>query len=362
MKKTVLYLVILLILGFGVYYFLIKPDSTGYSQSEAGFTVKDTSAIGKIFLVSPDGESILVERTDSGWMVNKQYKALPSTLNLLLKTFVQQAALYPVTKNALDNAIKIMATDHIKTEIYDRAGKKITSFYVGGAAVNNTGTNMLMEGAETPYVVHITSFNGALTPRYTTRITDWRDRTIFNMPPEEIKSVSVKYIEKPINSFEIVRDGENVTINADPRIVKHLDSPNYRRARVFLKYFTNVNCEGYLNGLPDNDTTIKTAPRYCTIELNGLHGQHQSVDIYWMAINKRSKNLTVSNPYVPDGYDADRLYAIINNYKDTVLIQQWAFRNIFHNAYEFFQKDGTTSIPDFVQPGAEKNVILQRKK
>lgn len=362
MKKTLLYLVILLVLGFSVYYFLIRPGGPNYRQSEAGFTIKDTASIGKIFLVSSDGASVLVERTDSAWMVNKQYKAMPSTLRLLLTTFTQQAALYPVTQNALDNVVKIMATEHVKVEVYNRQGEKITSFYVGGTAVNNTGTNMLMEGAETPYVVHITSFNGALTPRYSTNILDWRDRTIFNLPADEIKRVAMTYHDKPINSFEIIRVGDSLQINADPQVAKHLDAPNYRRARVFLKYFTNVNCEGYLNGFPDNDTTIKTAPKHCTIELNGMHGQHQSVDIYWMAINKRSKNISVSNPDVPDDYDADRFYAIMNNYKDTVMIQQWAFRNIFHKAFEFFQKDGTVATPDFVRPGAEKNVIMQRKR
>ncbi len=361
MNKTILYLAILLILALGIYYFLIRPTDPVYSQTEAGFTIKDTGAIGKIFLVSPDGESILVERTDSAWIVNKQYRAMPSTLNLLLTTFTKQAALYPVTQNALDNVIKILATDAIKVEVYARDGKKMTAFYVGGTAVNNTGTNMLIEGAKTPYVVHITSFNGALTPRYTTNLADWRDRTIFNIPAEEIKSVSVKYAEKPVNSFEIVRNNDSVVINADPRIMR-MDHPNTRRAKMFLSYFTNVHCEGYLNGFPDNDATIKNAPKYSTIEVNGIHGQHQLIDVYWMAINKRSKNMSVTNPYVPDGYDADRFYAVTNNYKDTLMIQQWAFRNIFHNAYEFYQKDGTIAAPDFVRPGAEKNVIMQRKK
>jgi hypothetical protein len=85
-------------------------------------------------------------------------------------------------------------------------------------------------------------------------------------------------------------------------------------------------CEGYLNGLPDMDTTLKTAPKQSEIDVQGIHGQHQHADIYWMAINRRSKNLETSNPDVPDDYDADRLYAVINNGKDTVMIQQFAFR------------------------------------
>jgi hypothetical protein len=92
-----------------------------------------------------------------------------------------------------------------------------------------------------------------------------------------------------------------------------------------------------------------------------MHGQHQRVDIYWMAVNKRSKNLTESNDEIPDDYDPDRLYAVINNLKDTVVIQQFAFRDIFHKAYEFFQKDLTPSeMPK--ENKMPKNVIMRKNK
>jgi len=340
MRKTLLYLVILALLGFGIYYFIFDNNDSPYKPAEAGFTIKDTASVGKLFLVSNNGESILAERTDSGWIVNKRYKALPSTVNLTLMTLATQAALYPVTKSAYDNVIKSLATDAIKVEVYGRDGKKMKVIYVGGNSVNNLGTNMLLEGAHTPYVVQVPGFNGYLTARYTTRMTDWRDRTIFNIPAAEIKSVSVQYPgDKAINSFEISRDNGNVVIKGDPAITKTLDSANMRRANLYLGYFSNVNCEGYLNGLPDLDTSIKTAPLQSSIEVTGLHGQRQHVEIYWMALNKRSKNVDVSDPDVPDDYDADRLYAVINNNRDTVMIQQFVFHKIFRKCYEFFQKD-----------------------
>src|SRR6185312_15056085 len=161
MRKTLVYIAILAILAFGIYYFLFNNNSSSqYSDTEAGFTIKDTAAIGKLYLVSNDGEGVLVERTDSGWMVNKTYKALPGTLNLLLETFHDQAPLYPVTKNAYENVVKSLSTDGIKVEVYGRDGKKIRVFYVGGPAVNNIGTNMMIEGSHTPYVVQVSSFNG----------------------------------------------------------------------------------------------------------------------------------------------------------------------------------------------------------
>jgi len=359
MRKTVIYIAILAILAFGIYYFLVRNNETAFSENDAAFTIKDTGSIGKLFLATNDGESILAERTDSGWIVNKKYRALASTLNSILETLTKQAPLYPVTKAAYDNVIKALSTDGIKVEVYGRDGKKMRVFYVGGVGVNNIGTNMMMEGAKTPYVVQVTGFNGYLTPRFTTKLRDWRDRTVFNIPPEEVKKVSVQYADKPINSFVISHDSGTVRVDGDPEYTKKYGELNTRRVNVYLKYFTNINCEGYLNGLSDMDTTLKTAPKYLSIDVEGMHRQHQHVDIYWMLLNRRSKNSTVANPDIPDDYDADRLYAVINNYQDTILIQQFVFKKLFRKAFEFYQKDvAPTNQPDkYVQP---KNVMMHK--
>jgi len=359
MGKTLLYIVILGLLGFAVYYFLFAEHTdTPYSADEAGFTVADTGAIGKFFIVSNTGQSVLVERSDKGgWTVNKQYKALQSAVDIVFQTISQQKVLYPVTKTAYENVVKSLSTEGTKVELYDRSGKKTKVFYVGGPAVNNNGTNMIIEGAKMPYVVTISGFNGALTSRFQTDMRFWRDRTIFSIPGDELQSVSVQYEGKPINSFTITRVNDtDVAMTADAGIAA-IGAFNKRRAKVYLRYFANVNCEGYLNGLSDMDTTLKTAPKQSTIEIVGKHGQRQRADIYWMAINKRSKNRSVADPDIPDDYDADRLYAVINDNKDTVMIQQWAFRDIFHKAYEFYQKDVTPVIPE-----RPKNVLMHKDR
>ena len=361
MRKTIIYLVIFVLLAFGTYYFIFNNNSSSpYSATEAGFTTKDTGAIGRIFIASNDGESVLVERTDSCWVVNKTYKAMPSTLNLILNTLATQAALYPVTKNAYETVVKTLSTDAIKVELYDSKGKKMKVFYVGGAAVNNAGTNMLMEGARQPYVVQVPGFAGYITARFTTRMSDWRDRTIFNIAPDEIKSISFQYLDNPINSFILSRDKDSVTVQADPALMHGLDALNSRRAKAYMKYFSNVNCEGYLNGLEDMNATIRTAPKESSIDIVGMHGQHVHADIYFMALNKRSKNILTHNADVPDDYDSDRMYAVVNNGKDTVLIQRYAFRNIFHKAYEFYQKDGTQAKPPQDPTKPPKNVLMHK--
>ena len=350
MRKTIIYIFILALLGFSVYFFLFRGNKPTYDDKEAGFTIKDTAILGKIFLAGPAGQTILLERTDSGWMLNKKYKVLASTLHEMMMTMNQQEALYPVTTAAHDAAIKQLSADGVKVELYGRDGHKLKAFYVGGIAPNNTGTNMLMEGAKEPYVVHIQGFNGYLSPRYPVRLTDWRDRTVFNIPAAEIKTISVQYKDNPTNSFVVNKEGDSVTISADAGIVHGLEGFNPKRAHSYTTFFTNVNCEGYLNGLSDMDTTLKTAPMQSVVEVTGIHGQHQKADMYWMALNKRSKNIQSTNVDVPDDYDADRLYAVINNNQDTVMIQRFAFNKIFRKAFEFYMQSDSSHSQQRVAP------------
>jgi len=342
MRKTLLYVIILAVLGVGIYYFLFNKKASLYDRSEAAFNIKDTGNIGKIFIASPNGITATVERTDSGWMVNKQYKALPTTIKNVLTTLYQQEALAPVTSAAHDLVIKSLATEGIKVEVYDRKGSKMTTFYVGGEATNNMGTNMLTEGATQPYIVQIQNFNGYLTTRYTTNIRDWRDRTVFDVPADQIKEVSVVYTDKPINSFTLKQDNGKISFDADKAIAGNTPKLNMRKANVYLKYFTNLNCEGYINGAPNLDSMIKNTKKHSAIDLTTVKGQHQHLDIYWLPLNRRSKNTLTSDPDVPDEYDADRLYAIMNDNKDTVMIQRYVFSKLFRNAYEFYEADDST--------------------
>ncbi len=362
MRKTLIYILVLALLGAGIYWLLPgNKNENPFNAEEAGFTIKDTGSIGRLFLAAADGESVLVERTDSGWVVNKKYPVLRSTLNMLLTTFVNQAPLYPVTQNAYENTVKAMATHGTKVEIYDRQGKKMKVFYVGGAAVNNSGTNMLMEGASKPYVVETPGFVGYLTPRYATKLRDWRDRTVFNIPAQDIKSVSVQYADKPENSFTVSRDAnDSLAVTTDAKVMRSADGLNKKRVVTYLNFFNNINCEGYLNGLADNDTTIKTAPRHSTIVLTSKSGKVQHVDIYWMAVNKRSKNQKSST--IGDqqqDYDSDRLYAIMNDYKDTVMIQQLVFHNIMRSGKEFYTRDMGQPAPTVNQAEIKGHAITR---
>jgi len=337
MKKTLLYFVILAILGVAVWFYLFSDKGNPFGMNEAGFTVKDTANIGKIFIANNTGTSVLLERTDSGWLANK-YKVLPAPLHLLLTTLYNQQPLYPVAEPAQEHVIKALAGNAVKVEVYDRKGGKMIVFYVGDEAYKFAGTNMLMQGAKKAFVVKIDDYSGYLRPRYSPDIKDWRDRSIINLQPDEVRSVTVQYPDKPINSFTITNNNDKVTVTTDSAVMRS-NAFNARRAGLYLKFFSNINGEGYLNGFADMDSILKIMPRKCTIDVTSNANTTTHIDIYWMPVNHRSKNLLTSDRYTPDKYDPDRFYAVFNHYKDTMLIQNFVFEKLMRQGYEFYQPD-----------------------
>src|SRR5690606_2945170 len=134
-----------------------------------------------------------LERREEGWVLNNKYPVLQSTLRQLLRTLYLQRASHPVPDSYRDDVIRSLVGGRIKTELYDREGRKMRTFYVGGEISRFAGTAMLMEGSERPYVVGIAGFDGYLTTRFSTDIGQWRDRIVFDYEPEQIGQISVRY-------------------------------------------------------------------------------------------------------------------------------------------------------------------------
>jgi len=338
MKKTLLYLFLLVALGFGVYYFIFSNTDQVFSQKEAGFTLEDTAAIHQIYMVRTNGEAVRLTRTKEGWLLNNKYPAHLSTVNILLKTLKLQEAQFPVPEQAHNGVVKSLAGNSVKVEIYDSKLQKMRTFYVGSENQKVNGTFMLMEGAEQAYVVSEKAFEGYLSPIYSTNEDDWRSKNIFHFPPELIRLVATTYPQMPQYSFTI-ENGQAPKVVADAKTINGRPL-QMKRVQSYLKFFDNVNCEGYLNGFPHIDSIISHTPKVCNIKVLATNGKEQMIDIYYMPINKRSKNLALPNPGY---YDQERFYAVFNNFKDTAIVQNQTFDKLMRNAAEFFEVDSTTT-------------------
>ena len=340
MQKTLLYLAILAILGFGVWYFLFSNKSGQmFRSADAGFTIRDTAAIGKIFLAANENpNTITIERKSGSWIVNNKYPVLRSTLDQLLTTLHNQRAAYPVPDNQRDGIIRNLAGAAIKTEIYDLEGRRMRTFYVGGELNKFTGTVMLMEGSEQPYVVQIPGFEGYLTTRFVADLSVWRDRLVFDIPAQQVEQISVRYAQEPLNSFTLTQRNGKVSVALDTAL--HFDKPvNERRAKGYLTFFTKIYSEGYANGTYGLDSTIRGVPVKALIDVRGTGGYHQAATIIYHPLDRRSKNIGDVPTSLDEQYNSDRYFAILNGGQDTATVQVPTFEKIFRRGYEFFMPD-----------------------
>jgi hypothetical protein len=330
MQKTILYLAILAILGFGVWFFLFSERKAG----DASFTVIDTASIGKIFLApNSSTQTITAERKPGGWIVNKEYPVLQSTLNQLLITIHNQRALFPVQDNQRDAVVRSLIASGVKVEIYDLEGRKMRSFFVGNEIGRFSGTVMLEEGSERPYVVQIPGFEGYLTTRYTANLAIWRDRLVFNYRPEDIAEVEVKFPLKPADNFTISNSGATPNVTLDPAI-RPQQPLNQRRVRAYLSFFKMMYNEAY-QSYPGLDTLIRDMPEFADVRVKDAAGKENSVRFFYAPVETRNGTVDVEGRT----YSDERYYAIMNNGKDTATVQIPLFERLFRSGPEFFVAD-----------------------
>lgn len=343
MGKTVVYIVLLGVLGFGVYYLFGRNSDGLYSEKDANFTFRDTAAIGKIFLVENDGKSILVERGKSNqWMVNKKFPAMPVQVLNILTCLKMQSALKPVSALEHDRVVKMLAGLGVKVEVYDREGNKMRSFYVAGQGPNYHGSYMILENADQPYLVEIQGFEGYLTPRYTTDLNEWRSREVFALAPKDIRSISVKYPLEMLNSFTMDNSAAKPTVLLDPQLQPGFTDLNEKRVNDYLGFYTRVNSEGYLNGAESLDSIIKSSIPRATITVTPKTGKTTQLDVFWIELTDKEKDFSdqTSTDPAKRPKNVERMYAVNQSTHDTLLIQMLSFEKLFRRGYEFYQKDG----------------------
>ncbi len=339
MKRKHLIILFLIIILVIVALFLVFNGGTGtFKDRTKEFAVKDTATITKVFLADKKNRTILLERVGAGdWLLNGTYKARNSGINLLFETFKHLVPKYPVPKSGHDNIVAQLAAAATKVEIYQQVYRfdcfgiklfpheKLTkTYYVGGATQDNMGTFMLMEGADVPFVVHLLGFRGYVAPRYSTQEKDWRDHTVFRKSLSEIQEVIMEIPTEPLNSFKIIKE------NRDLKLIKLQTNevlPQYDTLRLlnFLTAFADIRYEALLNDMKPQrkDSIINSTPKNILTVVD-TKGDSTSIITYFKPNDNRAVDMA-GNLYV---HDLDRLYALINDERDFVLIQYYVFDKV----------------------------------
>jgi len=353
MKKTTLLIIVIAALALvAVALFLTRSDTT-FRKSLSGFAVEDTATICRIYMSDKNNNDILLERSDSGfWVLNGKYRAQVFNINMLLQTIHDIEVKEPVAKKARNNIIRMMASDAVKVEIYKKGEgisifgiklfakeKQIRVFYVGGATPNNRGSYFLMEGSDEPFVVFLPELRGFVSSRFSPIEKYWRDYTVFRMTLPQIARVRVEIPESPEYSFEVINNQSKSFSLISLSAGKPVERFDTLRVMNFLTGFRNLNFEALLNDMDPlrKDSIISSQP-FIILTVTDTLGVVRSIRTF----HKKGFENVTDDQGRPLPWDPDRLYALVNDGQDFVLIQYFVFNKVLR-PLPFFLGDGMFS-------------------
>ena len=307
-KKQLFYFALIILAGIVIWY--LNPDKKSTISDDNNFAVSDTASVSKIFIADRSGTTITLDRAENNWIINNKYEVRKDAITTILNTIQQIRIQRPVPKNAFETVVKNLATTGVRVEIYNGNKTPIKTYTIGNSTANHLGTYMLLADAKTPFIVHIPSFNGFLSPRYGIQggklsQKDWRANTVFKLNPTEINTIVIKHIQKPAQSF---------MLNTQPMaLFNHEgDKVSLEQGKVLqlLNSFKLLNCESY------KDEKEKIA--FAT-PLHELIVNTDTLRTYAIG-GLREKNKD-------ENFNVKRMYATLNN-GELMLIQDYVFNKV----------------------------------
>ncbi|MFN4881660.1 MAG: hypothetical protein ACK5AS_03520 [Bacteroidota bacterium] len=338
MKKNLIYLAILIVSVASVYYFIYYNPNSTLQPDERTFAFEDTASVAKIFISDMNGTRITFVREQNGWKIQETgLNSRKDVTDLMLRTIKNLAVRYPVSKAAMQNAIKDIATHNKKIELYDKQGERLRSFLLGPPAPDGKGNFILAEQAETPYVVWNTGFVGSLESRFSTDVNEVRSRIVLSISFQSLAEITVQHSNPQLSSFSINVEKPDSFLIRNTVSGEVLPNKKIDKSKVFeyIDFLKAVYCEVIVTSPDEIKNALEQKP-FCTVTLRLRNGSQQQVMCYYKEITQRSKSQTDEKGN-PRPYDLDRFYGVLNGNKDVYLLQDYHFGKLIQTV-EYFKK------------------------
>lgn len=342
MKRTLFLFILFAVLGSGTVWFLTSDKTnqkTTVADWDRKFKVENTNDIHKIFLASRYGETVTLERKDGVWYYNGKDKVRPSAMENLMRAFGEMEMKYKPAQPAVPTMVKNLAATGIKVELYNKAGQNLKTYYIGGATPDGTGTYMIMEGSEQPYVVHLPTWEGNLRVRFDMWGDDWRDKTVFSASIDDIRSVTVEYPKQQNKSFRLEKTESGYTVRPfydfTPAINKSL-RPGAVEA--YLMNFKSVGAEAFENDNPRQDSVRQLVP-FSVVTIKTINGTEKQARFFPILPESGGVD-EKTGAAVKTSAEVERFFVDVNDGEDFMLAQQRVFGSLFWAYDSFFTGDG----------------------
>jgi len=193
---------------------------------------------------------------------------------------------------------------------------------------------MMLEKSSVPFITEIPGFNGYLTPRYTTKLEDWRDRTVFAVPASDLRSLQISYPSSPGQSFRIEKENDRYLVKSGDgsRTIQQPDSIGLSN---YLTFFGYLPFEDWDKEFKDYQRdSLRASTPLAVITVTNTEGRQEEAVLYHKPVTQRSLSQQDEKGN-PLPYDVDRMYASIRDRKELVVIQYYSFGKVLRQLNDF---------------------------
>ena len=209
MKKNTYVLIglfiVLLIVAFLV---LQKPGERSASSASTGFlTVIDSASVDKIEVKTPM-ISLVVEKRGAEWYITQpiNYKANQTNVDQIIHQIKNLEVKSTVSSKPEKQSVFQVDQTGTEVKVFEKGIEK-TSFILGKMAASYTESYARKLNSDDVLLVE-----GASSYMFNRPVKDWRDKTIFTSPKENIKEVQYQYGD---TTFSIVLKDSTWLIGKD---------------------------------------------------------------------------------------------------------------------------------------------------
>ena len=299
---------VILIIVVAIGLFIIGRHSP-FGAVNSVFHVKNTDKVTRI-LIMKENETVELENEPDGWQVNGKYTVRPSAMQSILRMIGDIRIKSPVSESIFNSITINNNTQLVEVKIF--GGRRLVqSFLIYRHTSPEFPCIMQKRKNRKPFFVHIPGYETDPGMYFVADEKYWRSNTVFELRPEKIEEIHLKYFETPDSSFTILFKGREILFTGGKNNKEDIDTMATGR---YLSYFTYVPLESWVPDMSRvaRDSITKATPYF---KLNVLSSDQDTISLLIWVRRMKDRDSMVE--------DTDRLWGSLNGGEDLFIIKYY---------------------------------------
>lgn len=181
-------------------YFVGRADGSVEVDKNL-FSDYDLQGIDQINLESKE-DTVVLKFNGSKWLVNEQFNADASMIEVLFATLQQVEPKRPVPSSVRDSVSQALRQRGVKVSLFS-SGVKEAGFYAGGNAKKTETFFCHEQTDETPYIMTIPGYRVYVSGIFELPERDWKDKLVFGFNWRNFESLEARFPDLPGQGFKV---------------------------------------------------------------------------------------------------------------------------------------------------------------